>query len=916
MVTGYDVLEGLRTFWFFLTTFDQVLFVMAGLAFIFMICWELANCCSRGSHKSSAGVALKDIKVDGPPQLIDESEPLPVRQVDKDRAHLLEAMVYSSDDDEITEARICLWDLLVDKHDIFANSLLPWQRLYQGLPEEAGSMVISVEPRINVALEQLAEIDEASPDRVLSELAAKDLAIVQAKAKVVYYHLWFMLWMAKLTRWLTNKSRAKARSHEYYSSARFMRRKFGFRVLPFLIFAGIALLFAFVIHPSGVLNVDASTGSFVAVFLLFVASLDYFLFACLLFFTYLPNRAVPTGERVGGVKDGFCLMIACYNSNRESLQRVIRAAKVRIEREAIFICDNSDKPTPISSSTRKLCLEEGVNYIYIPEGNKSHAFDWTIRHYLPEYFKFIMMTDDDVELPPNIEVPFKGILADETVGALQYPIRASSDPETGKRSPLVALQDHEYKLAGLVKLLQSQCGSVLTAHGAIALWKREPFLQIMRLHTTVFNGEDLQMGMILNRMEPLMRMKSVATEFVTTNPPRTLRDHKGEKGLYTQRVRSWDVCAHRTFFDFIAFTFTDILPPKYRLMLHLCNIANIWTIIQDYARPAIIVYFAIVAPLQLGWGYYRFFAIEYTLLILINYLKLSEHDDLRSPAYIVLIYPFYQMLGQYFRFVSLWYNFWSYHDAKNQKVRIDLENLGVREDLHDRPPMMVGLDKVAGVAGTSTKNWETIWMLDKMPALYGTIMDKLAGNLTRLQQEESAKSDPVAVIKPTPRGPNNLLQKGPSRRIVIDQDMHREPGLSPSPARMNGGDSRMQQEYRQMKQLLPPGEMIPEGTRIPGPQSLTPEFRSQAHRAGVIRTNPMEQEMLMVRLRQQSLRRNKDLEDEVRREQDRLGTLRRSSNHPNPQHAKPLPAPPVRFVLPPQPPPGQPQRPLRTSQGP
>ena len=56
-------------------------------------------------------------------------------------------------------------------------------------------------------------------------------------------------------------------------------------------------------------------------------------------------------------------------------------------------------------------------------------------------------------------------------------------------------QDIEYKIAGSVKQFQGATGSVIAPHGAIAMWDREAFEEILyKTHDTIFYAEDMKCG--------------------------------------------------------------------------------------------------------------------------------------------------------------------------------------------------------------------------------------------------------------------------------------------------------------------------------------------------------------------------------------------------------------------------------------
>lgn len=51
-------------------------------------------------------------------------------------------------------------------------------------------------------------------------------------------------------------------------------------------------------------------------------------------------------------------------------------------------------------------------------------------------------------------------------------------------------------------------GSTVTPHGALSLWDREKLVDaIFPCHNTVFNGDDLQMGLICRKINPNWRIK-------------------------------------------------------------------------------------------------------------------------------------------------------------------------------------------------------------------------------------------------------------------------------------------------------------------------------------------------------------------------------------------------------------------------
>ena len=60
-----------------------------------------------------------------------------------------------------------------------------------------------------------------------------------------------------------------------------------------------------------------------------------------------------------------------------------------------------------------VCGSCRIQYLFIPEGNKTHAMYWATEYWIPELvrrqesvdFGFAMIIDDDVPLPPDLHVP-------------------------------------------------------------------------------------------------------------------------------------------------------------------------------------------------------------------------------------------------------------------------------------------------------------------------------------------------------------------------------------------------------------------------------------------------------------------------------------------------------------------------------
>ena len=198
-----------------------------------------------------------------------------------------------------------------------------------------------------------------------------------------------------------------------------------------------------------------------------------------------------------------CLMIACHCSTMtvercKTFAHTLRSALAVFPPSHIFVCDNGPTMHP-QDETQFVAkqVHPDINYVYIPEGNKTFAFYWTNKHWIPfltrsgvvPNFTYAVIIDDDVPLPADLHIPHQHLEKNPNIKAVHFPITATT-PD-GNPPTLVRCQDVEYKLAALHKLFQAWMSRSLSCHGAIALWDRQamddilydcPFLYIEIFH--------------------------------------------------------------------------------------------------------------------------------------------------------------------------------------------------------------------------------------------------------------------------------------------------------------------------------------------------------------------------------------------------------------------------------------------------
>jgi len=427
-----------------------------------------------------------------------------------------------------------------------------------------------------------------------------------------------------------------------------------------------------------------------------------------------------------------CLLLACHCCDesiekREGLTEALHAALEVFPPTSIFICDNARSDAPPDDtwrlvddiwhdynrnademSTRK---DEPLNYIYLPVGNKTIAFFWVCDVWIPMLernnlcpkFDYILMTDDDVCLPPGIQFPLKMMEMEKDVMAIAYAIsaidlnQAATNPRVYTENLLVSFQNLEYLLAGFFKQLQSSYGTTLACHGAIALWKRDILVhKIFWEHDCIFNGEDLQMGLILHAMKRGYKIRTQPRELVYTAPP------DFTMMLWQQRVKSWDVTSHRMTFKFLYILLFQWCGGIASLVLKPFFVLEVFNIFQDWARIFFLFYLLTYYEGQwhlIQWVIFLV-AVEWIMLYIWNHKCLTLRKDLMNPPLIYFLYPLvYKPLTQVFRWYALLENIVRYSPFGPQPFKVR-----ERHDMKLLPP-----PPLFAASCPQKVDWRSIW---------------------------------------------------------------------------------------------------------------------------------------------------------------------------------------------------------------
>lgn len=329
------------------------------------------------------------------------------------------------------------------------------------------------------------------------------------------------------------------------------------------------------------------------------------------------------------IKD--CVLVIPHHGPRGPLEATLRAAVRLFPAENIIVCHNGNGLVPVDGGkdavldTYKCCAEvygvdqpdedEGrkstVRYVWIGEGNKSMAVYLGTLLACESHHRYVCVMDNDCCLPQDLHIPIDVMEKNDTVRAVGFAIRPSNVWNTTgtRRNAWPMYQDIEYKKAGIVKLFQSQMGSAMFAHGAFGMYHRETLLNILRHHNTLFNGDDMLMGLLLHRMNRGYQMKYVANVSISTRTPahlvcfpthppqpkslvqRTLAApyhckrwgcKHSEKSLFCQRVTSWDPGSFSLFGTLFMLLTMVWNRPTLNLKVYILH--ELWTMMSDVMR--------------------------------------------------------------------------------------------------------------------------------------------------------------------------------------------------------------------------------------------------------------------------------------------------------------------------------------------
>ncbi|KAJ4355216.1 hypothetical protein N0V95_003111 [Ascochyta clinopodiicola] len=333
------------------------------------------------------------------------------------------------------------------------------------------------------------------------------------------------------------------------------------------------------------------------------------------------------------------LVIPCHKSDHEAFQRVMESAFVHFHPSSIFIIDNARTMHPENNVFRNFVrsLHPEINYIWSPIGSKNAA--QLVGAVAAKNFDFIFTVDDDVCIPANFRAPVHKI--DDVTKGVAFPLKATN---AAGDVPLflVAWQDVEYRMAGLVKLAESDICGVLYPHGAGWFCERETLIDLIsNYHSLDFIAEDVNTGISMQKMKK--RIAFDASCVLETEVPTTFLG----PGLnwYNQRVRSWEMGRHGRLLAFMGrmlFSFngqTTLHGIFWQKFVHFYSIA---CIVVDWVRIPVLV------TMGSNGAYWRqaglLMLVSIFPVMVYNYISCRRRPDMRTPFWGAMTIPIYKQI--------------------------------------------------------------------------------------------------------------------------------------------------------------------------------------------------------------------------------------------------------------------------------
>ena len=342
------------------------------------------------------------------------------------------------------------------------------------------------------------------------------------------------------------------------------------------------------------------------------------------------------------IRDDIALIIPVHKGEN-IIKKTLEHALEVFQPSNIFVMENGNTEVNLDN-TKQICNDLHVNYYYIPVGSKTSAIYAGLK--LTHNYKYVMQIDDDVYLNANMSFPIN----DDT-DIIAYTIGVNIN----NNKIIEHLQDIEYKTAGISKAYKSYYGSDMFSHGAISLWRREVFLEVLEKHPMYSISDDWFNGYISNSLG--YKLSVCDKDFILTDVPTEFIMSSGRRAgygnvtLFSQRYKRWYRSKFLQLFYvlyYLLFSWNHGI--RIALIQKSFFILDILRILFNAAKFLLIIpYFYLNYKLSLIMLFiYLIYSIA--ILILFNYWNLQKFE--RIPINVILINPLYRLYDSFILFIA------------------------------------------------------------------------------------------------------------------------------------------------------------------------------------------------------------------------------------------------------------------------
>lgn len=363
------------------------------------------------------------------------------------------------------------------------------------------------------------------------------------------------------------------------------------------------------------------------------------------------NDTPPISESDKKEFDSIGLIISCHKS-KDVIERTLISALVHFPAQNIYVADNGNSDFPLDNTEDVVMdVDFMINYRWSNRGNKTLAQFLSVNAMMDrDDIKHVMIIDDDTKVPDVFTTSVEKI--DDITKGIMFGIRGV-DEDGNQDCIWTKWQDLEYKLGDLVKEIQCNYATVLFPHGAVSLWEKEIFFNILGQHDAIFFADDVKMGIFL-MMNGYRLYYNTSVVFETEVPSSLIGK---SPNYYNQRVRSWDFAEHMCTFKHLKHIFFGYVRNSWKrtVGMRVFQFYVIISIVNDWMKiPVCLLYFRRVPILFLTLILVNMSSVLICTFVW-NYWSCRGQPDIQVDFFVILTSPIYRLMSSIIRVISVFH---------------------------------------------------------------------------------------------------------------------------------------------------------------------------------------------------------------------------------------------------------------------